>query len=132
MEIKNCCIRDSGIYTCIAGRSTADLALSVKPKPGEFPTSEEIQRQQAGYKHEQRVDFGIADTVHASRDELNVFEHDEQSHEQRPDKPRRASTKRPKVIVVSKTSSLNGLNNAYDYQTSTPNSDDQVREQKLT
>ncbi|XP_054277879.1 protein madd-4-like [Macrosteles quadrilineatus] len=36
---------DSGVYTCIAGRSSADVAITVKPRPGVFPSSEEIERQ---------------------------------------------------------------------------------------
>ncbi|CAH0391394.1 unnamed protein product, partial [Bemisia tabaci] len=33
---------DGGIYTCIAGLSSADTTLTVKPKPGQFPSSEEL------------------------------------------------------------------------------------------
>ena len=38
--------RDSGVYTCIASRSTADITVTVKPLPGHFPNSEEIHQTQ--------------------------------------------------------------------------------------
>ncbi|XP_046398762.1 ADAMTS-like protein 1 isoform X4 [Ischnura elegans] len=44
LRIQDVVYRDSGVYTCVAGRSSADLSLSVKPSPGHFPTSEEIER----------------------------------------------------------------------------------------
>lgn len=47
LRIQDLSIRDSGIYTCIAGKSKADLNLIVKQRPGEFPSSEEIERQKA-------------------------------------------------------------------------------------
>lgn len=34
----------SMFFFFIAGRSSAELMLNVKPKPGHFPTSEEIDR----------------------------------------------------------------------------------------
>nr|CAD7424513.1 unnamed protein product [Timema monikensis] len=51
LRIQDVTHRDSGIYTCVAcmslcaGLSTANLMLSVKPRPGEFLSSEEIERQ---------------------------------------------------------------------------------------
>lgn len=36
-----------------AGRSSADVALTVKPRPGVFPSSEEIERQ-----HHNQLDPG--------------------------------------------------------------------------
>lgn len=37
---------DNGVYTCVAGKSTADIALSARPLPGYFPNSEEIHQAQ--------------------------------------------------------------------------------------
>lgn len=46
LRINNATYRDSGVYTCIASRSTADITLTVKPIPGHFPNSEEIHQTQ--------------------------------------------------------------------------------------
>lgn len=45
LRIQDVKFHDSGIYTCIAGKSSADLNLIVKQRPGEFPSSEEIEKQ---------------------------------------------------------------------------------------
>ncbi|XP_069688307.1 protein madd-4 [Periplaneta americana] len=45
LRIQDVTQRDAGVYTCVAGQSSADLVLTVKTKPGEFPSSEEIDRQ---------------------------------------------------------------------------------------
>ncbi|XP_045540256.1 protein madd-4 [Papilio machaon] len=42
LRITSLSLRDHGVYTCVAGRSSANLTLVVKPRPGEYPTSEEI------------------------------------------------------------------------------------------
>lgn len=80
---------DNGVYTCVAGNSSANLMLTVKPIPGKFPTSEEVQRHT--YKNGVRSDFpGAA----MNRDDLNpIFNSDDQSHEQRPDLARRKTQK---------------------------------------
>lgn len=44
LRITSLSLRDHGVYTCVAGRSSANLTLVVKPRPGEFPSSEEIER----------------------------------------------------------------------------------------
>lgn len=46
LKINNVTYRDSGVYACIASRSTADITLTVKPMPGHFPNSEEIHQTQ--------------------------------------------------------------------------------------
>ena len=46
LKINNVTYRDSGVYACIANRSTADITLTVKPMPGHFPNSEEIHQTQ--------------------------------------------------------------------------------------
>ncbi|XP_039277777.1 ADAMTS-like protein 1 isoform X2 [Nilaparvata lugens] len=45
---------DSGVYTCLAGRSSADLTLTVKPRPGDFPSSEEVMKT-----HQNQLDPGM-------------------------------------------------------------------------
>ncbi|XP_063229070.1 protein madd-4 [Bacillus rossius redtenbacheri] len=45
LRIQDVTHRDSGVYTCVAGLSTADLALAVRSRPGEFLSSEEIEHQ---------------------------------------------------------------------------------------
>ncbi|XP_059474388.1 ADAMTS-like protein 3 isoform X4 [Neocloeon triangulifer] len=44
LRVQDVVYSDSGIYTCMAGRSFADITLTVKPRPGHFPTSEEIDK----------------------------------------------------------------------------------------
>ncbi|XP_017781634.1 PREDICTED: ADAMTS-like protein 1 isoform X2 [Nicrophorus vespilloides] len=100
--------RDSGVYTCVAGRSSADLTLTVRPKPGEFINSEEVERH-VGYRNE-RVDFEIAD-VHPDRDSSNPM-FDDRSHERRPDMPskqsRKPKTTPPSPVIKLDYNSLNG------------------------
>lgn len=86
LRIQNLAYRDSGTYTCKAGKSSADIVLSVRPIPGQFINSEEIQRHQ--YKNV-RNDYEVAD-IHPPRDSLApIFSNDDHSHEQRPDLSRR-------------------------------------------
>ncbi|KAF5289701.1 hypothetical protein FQR65_LT11755, partial [Abscondita terminalis] len=109
LRILNLNYKDRGVYTCIAGKSTADLVLSIKPRPGEFPTSEEIQKQ-IGYKNSHRIDFEISD-VQAGRDEMNpVFGNDDHSHEQRPDMPKKNPTPRTRIILPTLTPRKINLN----------------------
>lgn len=44
LRIVHVSYRDSGIYTCHASLSSADLKLTVKPKPGDFPSQEEYEK----------------------------------------------------------------------------------------
>lgn len=41
LRILDVTFKDVGVYTCHAGQSVADITLTIKPKPGEFPSSEE-------------------------------------------------------------------------------------------
>lgn len=92
LRVQNLTLRDSGRYTCIAGRSSASIQISVRPKPGEFVTSEEIQRQ--GSNKNERVDL-ISD-VYINRDDTSpIFSSDDHSHEQRPDVVRKKPTRLP-------------------------------------
>ncbi|XP_031344592.1 protein madd-4 isoform X2 [Photinus pyralis] len=131
LRILNLTYKDSGIYTCMAGKSSADLALSVKPRPGEFPTSEEIQKQ-AGYKNSHRIDLAISD-IQAGRDELNpVFGNDDHSHEQKPDKPKKNTTPRTRIILPTQstrkgTSNVGNLNALPAQSTTLVSENDQSR-----
>ncbi|XP_033608182.1 protein madd-4 isoform X5 [Cryptotermes secundus] len=90
LRIQDVTHRDGGIYTCLAGQSSADLVLTVKARPGEFPSSEEIDRQAAnrmldrtsledanmesnGQSHDGRRPFlpGVDDLSHELRPESN-------------------------------------------------------------
>lgn len=94
LRVQNLTMRDSGLYTCIAGKSSASIQISVRPKPGEFPTSEEIQKQ--GYK----TDRGqLISDVHVDRDDGNPIFSDDQSHEQRPDMGKKKPTSKSRVHV---------------------------------
>lgn len=44
LRILDVTFKDGGVYTCHAGLSVADIQLTIKPKPGEFPSSEENDR----------------------------------------------------------------------------------------
>lgn len=44
LRILDVTFKDAGVYTCHAGLSVADIQLTIKPKPGEFPSSEENDR----------------------------------------------------------------------------------------
>lgn len=85
LRIQNLAYSDSGIYTCMAGKSTADLSLTVKPKPGEFPSSEEIERH-----NQNRLDRNrMGDTSEALGRSNDGYHRpfvigDDHSHEQRP------------------------------------------------
>lgn len=41
LRILDVTFKDAGVYTCHAGLSVADITLTIKPKSGEFPSSEE-------------------------------------------------------------------------------------------
>ncbi|XP_073960715.1 ADAMTS-like no long nerve cord [Choristoneura fumiferana] len=74
-------LRDHGIYTCVAGRSSANLTLLVKPRPGEFPSSEEIER----HKALDEPSSPLADSRTDDRYRAMIGgTSDDQSHEQRP------------------------------------------------
>ncbi|KAL7044499.1 hypothetical protein ACKWTF_001926 [Chironomus riparius] len=44
LRILDVTFKDAGVYTCHAGLSGSDIQLTIKPKPGEFPSSEESER----------------------------------------------------------------------------------------
>lgn len=105
LRIQNATLRESGAYMCIAGKSSAKIQISVRPKPGEFPTSEEIQRQ--SYKHDK------VKLTQGHRDDGVVFSIDDHSHEQRPDKPKKkmkSTTSTPFYPTQTLESNINHLN----------------------
>ncbi|XP_045473745.1 protein madd-4 isoform X3 [Harmonia axyridis] len=126
LRIQNLSLRESGSYTCIAGKSSANIQISVRPKPGEFPTSEEIQK---GYKH--RND--LLPNVNHNRDEM-VFNSDDQSHEQRPDGQKKKSSK-PKLFtptLPSLTLDKNQLNALPPQSTSSQNTENNEQDRLLS
>lgn len=80
LRIQNLAYKDSGMYTCVAGQSSADVTIAVKPRPGEFPSSEEID-------HLNRIEEAMeAGDVAASRNEQRPFMiSEDHSHEQKPE-----------------------------------------------
>ncbi|BES91442.1 Thrombospondin type 1 domain [Nesidiocoris tenuis] len=44
LRIQEASYGDTGVFTCLAGRSSADITITVKARPGEFPSSEEIEK----------------------------------------------------------------------------------------
>ncbi|XP_061705546.1 protein madd-4 isoform X3 [Cydia pomonella] len=87
LRINSLSLRDHGIYTCVAGRSSANLTLLVKPRPGEFPSSEEIER----HKALDEPSSPLADSRTDGRYRAMVGgRSDDQSHEQRPGDTRKS------------------------------------------
>lgn len=52
LRILDVTFKDSGIYTCHAGHSNADLRLTIKQKPGENVNNEESGKPRDGSKFE--------------------------------------------------------------------------------
>lgn len=107
LRVQSLTYRDSGVYTCIAGRSKADLTLSVRPKPGEFLNSEEIQKQ-VGYKNE-RVDLQVAG-IQAGEEAGNTIFSDDHSHEQRPDSAKKTVNQNGKLYTPARSSPKTEIN----------------------
>ncbi|XP_039752542.1 protein madd-4 isoform X1 [Pararge aegeria] len=80
LRITSLSLRDHGVYTCVAGRSSANLTLVVKPRPGEFPSSEEIER----HKALDEPSSPLADRADGRYRAMIGGRSDDQSHEQRP------------------------------------------------
>ncbi|XP_026315930.1 ADAMTS-like protein 1, partial [Hyposmocoma kahamanoa] len=81
LRITSLSLRDHGVYTCVAGRSSANLTLLVKPRPGEFPSSEEIERHKALDEPSSPLADSRADGRYRA---MIGGRSDDQSHEQRP------------------------------------------------
>ncbi|XP_038218162.1 protein madd-4 isoform X2 [Zerene cesonia] len=80
LRITSLSLRDHGVYTCVAGRSSANLTLLVKPRPGEFPSSEEIER----HKALDEPSSPLQDRADGRYRAMIGGRSDDQSHEQRP------------------------------------------------
>ncbi|CAG9568729.1 unnamed protein product [Danaus chrysippus] len=80
LRITSLSLRDHGVYTCVAGRSSANLTLLVKPRPGEFPSSEEIER----HKALDEPSSPLSDRADSRYRAMVGGRSDDQSHEQRP------------------------------------------------
>lgn len=102
LRIQNVAYVDKGVYTCVAGKSSADLTLSVQPKPGEFMNSEEIMRQ-SGFKNERAGGYHLAGIQPRIDDTNPVLNNDDHSHEQRPDLLKNPRTS-PKTRLFAPTS----------------------------
>ena len=96
LRIQNVTYRDNGVYTCVAGRSSANLTLTVKQKPGEFMNSDEIQRQTSYVRDDQIGRYSLAGVQPRMEGPNLILGNDDHSHESRPDIPKKqlkASTK---------------------------------------
>ncbi|XP_066139353.1 protein madd-4 isoform X1 [Euwallacea fornicatus] len=109
LRVQNLSLRDMGTYTCVAGKSAASISISIRPKPGEFTTSEEVQKQY-------QMDL-IPNEHIPSSDGKPVYTADDQSHEQKPD-----SSKTKTFKFFTPTSSPSSLT-LDGYAKSTPLSD---------
>ncbi|XP_059062707.1 protein madd-4 isoform X1 [Achroia grisella] len=81
LRITTLSFRDHGVYTCVAGRSSANLTLLVKARPGEFISSEEIERHKALDEPSSPLADSRADGRYRA---IIGGTSDDQSHEQRP------------------------------------------------
>nr|XP_024216656.1 ADAMTS-like protein 1 [Halyomorpha halys] len=100
LRIREASYGDTGVFTCLAGRSSADITINVKARPGDFPSSEEIEKQ----THNQ-LDPGM----HGNGDPPQrpfIFPGDDESHEQIPGEVSRKtkSTQQPKPVLPQQRS----------------------------
>ncbi|XP_047036539.1 ADAMTS-like protein 1 isoform X4 [Helicoverpa zea] len=103
LRINSLSLRDHGVYTCVAGRSSANLTLLVKPRPGEFPSSEEIERHKALDEPSSPLSDSRADGRYRA-----MIGSDDQSHEQRPGDSRKNYKNRQKGKIDKVRDALYG------------------------
>ncbi|KAF6216025.1 hypothetical protein GE061_000362 [Apolygus lucorum] len=88
LRIQEASYGDTGVFTCLAGRSSADITITVKARPGEFPSSEEIEKHTSNQ---------LDPAMHSNGDPPHrpfLLPGDDESHEQHPGEsasPRRKS-----------------------------------------
>ncbi|CAK1547829.1 unnamed protein product [Leptosia nina] len=104
LRITSLSLRDHGVYTCVAGRSSANLTLLVKPRPGEFPSSEEIER----HKALDEPSSPLADRADGRYRAMVGGRSDDQSHEQRPGEQKKNYKNRQKGKVDKVRDALYG------------------------
>ncbi|XP_074000161.1 ADAMTS-like no long nerve cord isoform X2 [Rhodnius prolixus] len=78
LKIQEASYGDTGIFTCLAGRSSADITITVKARPGEFPSSEEIEKHISN-----QLDTGMTNNGEVGSRPF-LLPGDDESHEQRP------------------------------------------------
>ncbi|XP_037301247.1 protein madd-4 isoform X4 [Manduca sexta] len=122
LRITSLSLRDHGVYTCVAGRSSANLTLVVKPRPGEFPSSEEIER----HKALDEPSSPLSDRADGRYRAMIGGASDDQSHEQRPgDQKKYKNRQKGKIDKVRET--LYG-STATTSTKATPNYNSQARD----
>ncbi|KAF7274526.1 hypothetical protein GWI33_012822, partial [Rhynchophorus ferrugineus] len=99
LRVHNLTLRDRGVYSCTAGKSTANITITVKSKPGEFPTSEEIQRQ---------THLGVTSSATTGKVHGKPIYADDQSHEQHPDGTKKKHLKLFTPTTTSPSLTLDG------------------------
>ncbi|KAH9635716.1 hypothetical protein HF086_011106 [Spodoptera exigua] len=127
LRINSLSLRDHGVYTCVAGRSSANLTLLVKPRPGEFPSSEEIERHKALDEPSSPLSDSRADGRYRA---MIGGTSDDQSHEQRPGDSRKNYKNRQKGKIDKVRDALYG-NTATTSTKASPSFNSQERERDL-
>ncbi|XP_049881211.1 protein madd-4 isoform X2 [Pectinophora gossypiella] len=107
LRITSLSLRDHGVYTCVAGRSSANLTLLVKPRPGEFPSSEEIERHKPLGDPSSPLADSRADGRY--RPVIGAPPSDDQSHEQRPGDSRKSYKSRQRGKNPEKARDHHGI-----------------------
>ncbi|XP_072946588.1 protein madd-4 [Epargyreus clarus] len=123
LRITSLSLRDHGVYTCVAGRSSANLTLLVKPRPGEFPSSEEIER----HKALDEPSSPLADRADGRYRAIIGGRSDDQSHEQRPGDQRKNYKNRQKGKIDKVRDALYG-NPATTSTKASPSFNNQARD----
>lgn len=127
LRINSLSLRDHGVYTCVAGRSSANLTLLVKPRPGEFPSSEEIERHKALDEPSSPLSDSRADGRYRA---MIGGTSDDQSHEQRPGDSRKNYKNRQKGKIDKVRDALYG-NTATTSTKASPSFNSQERERDM-
>ncbi|XP_063833977.1 ADAMTS-like protein 3 [Ostrinia nubilalis] len=124
LRITSLSLRDHGVYTCVAGRSSANLTLLVKPRPGEFPSSEEIERHKALDEPSSPLADSRADGRYRA---MIGSASDDQSHEQRPGDQKKTYKNRSRGKIDKVRDALYG-NTATTSTTAAPSYNSQARD----
>ncbi|XP_024082456.1 ADAMTS-like protein 1 isoform X2 [Cimex lectularius] len=118
LRIQEASYGDTGVFTCLAGRSSADITVTVKARPGEFPSSEEIEKHtgnQLDTAMRPNGDLPQRPFLHTSDDESHEQHPNESANPQRKQKqpvptlttsPHQQTTTNDKYVVMSSTEAV--------------------------
>ncbi|XP_025201047.1 ADAMTS-like protein 1 isoform X1 [Melanaphis sacchari] len=86
LKIRTTTYSDRGTYTCMAGNAQATMNINIKPQPGEFPSSEEIDKplnqQDPGTNPSYANPQGIEPSFDISHERIKGEHNREQKHKQ--------------------------------------------------